>query len=64
MRVRMMQIDVLWFIKSPERFSAKQSWFSWKNTVDQTFSWKDPLPWFAFLIKGLLNLKKEEGKRK
>lgn len=64
MRVRMMQIDVLWFIKSPERFSAKPSWFSWKNTVDQTFSWKDPLPWFAFLLKGLLNLKKEEEKRK
>lgn len=52
-RVRMSQIDTLWFLKSPNRFNAKPSWFSHKNTVDQTFSWDDPLPWFAFLFSGL-----------
>ena len=64
MRVRMSQTDVLWFLRSPDRFRAKPSWFSQKNTKDQTFSIDDPLPWFAFLFRGLKNLKKEEDKRK
>ena len=51
-RVRMSQTDFLWFLKSPDRFRAKPSWFSIKNTTDQTFSWDDPLPWFAFLFRG------------
>lgn len=64
MRCRMSQTDTLWFIKSPERFKAKPSWFSQKNTKDQTFSWDDPLPWFAFLLRGLTRLKREEKARK
>ena len=64
MRLRMSQTDTLWFIKSPDRFKAKPSWFSQKNTKDQTFSWDDPLPWFAFLFRGLTRLKKEEKARK
>lgn len=60
MRVRMMQIDTLWFLKSPDRFRSKPSWFSWTNTVDQTFSWDDPLPWFAFLIRGLLQIRHDD----
>jgi len=63
-RVRMMQIDFLWFLKSPNRLKAKPSWFSWKNTSDQTFAWDDPLPWFAFLINGMKTYKKEMNKRK
>lgn len=58
-RTRMSQIDVLWFIKSPNRFKADPSWFSNKNTKDQMFSWDDPLPWFAFLIQGVFKLKKK-----
>lgn len=58
-RIRMSQIDVLWFIKSPNRFKADPSWFSNKNTKDQMFSWDDPLPWFAFLIEGMFKLKKK-----
>lgn len=58
-RTRMSQIDVLWFIKSPNRFKADPSWFSNKNTKDQMFSWDDPLPWVAFLIQGVLKLKKK-----
>jgi predicted ATP-grasp superfamily ATP-dependent carboligase len=63
MRVRMSQTDTLWFIKSPDRFKTQPSWFSNKNTKDQTFSWDDPLPWFAFLFRGLTRLKKEEKAR-
>lgn len=61
--VRMSQIDVLWFLKSPERFKAKPSWFKIRGVEDQTFSLDDPLPWLAFLIRGFVNLKKEEEKR-
>lgn len=62
--VRMSQTDVLWFLKSPDRWKTKPSWFQIKNTKDQTFSWRDPLPWFAFLIRGLKRLDSEMEKRK
>lgn len=62
--VRMSQTDILWFIKSPNRFKVKPSWFSIKNTKDQTFYLDDPLPWFAFLFRGLKRFKKEMNKRK
>ena len=45
-RVRRSQIDWMWFIKSPNRFKTKPSWFDRRNTVDQLFSWSDPGPWF------------------
>lgn len=63
-RVRMSQIDVLWFIKSPDRFKCKPSWFDNRHTTDQMFSFDDPLPWFAFLFNGIRNLKKELELRK
>lgn len=62
-RVRMSQTDILWFLKSPDRFKAKPSFFSMKNTYDQTFSWDDPLPWFAFLFRGLKRYKTEMQRR-
>ena len=61
--VRMTQIDFVWFLKSHERWKAKPSWFKISNTYDQTFSWTDPLPWFAFLLQGLKKYKKEMKKR-
>ena len=61
--VRMSQIDILWFLKSPDRWRTKPSWFCLKNTKDQTFSLRDPLPWFAFLIQGLKRVNKEIEKR-
>lgn len=61
--VRMSQIDVLWFLKSPNRFIVKPSWFRVKGIKDQLFNLDDPLPWLAFLLRGIYNLKKEEEKR-
>lgn len=61
--IRMTQIDFIWFIKSPNRWKAKPSWFNVIKTHDQTFSWTDPLPWFAFLFQGLKRYKKEMKKR-
>lgn len=62
-RLRCFQTDFLWFLKSPDRFKAQPSWFSWKKTKEQIFSWSDPIPWFAFTIKGLKNYKVEMKKR-
>lgn len=63
-RLRCSQTDALWFIKSPNRFKSKPSWFSIKNTKDHTFSWDDPLPWFVFSIQGLKRFKSDMNKRK
>lgn len=63
-RLRCSQTDVLWFLKSPNRFKSKPSWFSLRKTKDHTFAWDDPLPWLAFLIRGIKNYNKEMDKRK
>lgn len=62
--MRYMHTDVLWFLKSKDRFKSNPSWFYWKNTTDQIFSLRDPLPWFGYTIQGLLKFKKEKEKRK
>ena len=63
-RLRYMHTDLLWFIKSPNRFKAEPSWFSWKRTTDQIWSFKDPLPWFTYTIAGFKKYKTESNKRK
>ena len=62
-RLRCSQSDLLWFIKSPNRFKSKPSWFSIKNTKDQIFYLDDPLPWFVFSLTGIFKYKKEMKKR-
>lgn len=61
--MRFMHTDILWFIKSPNRFSCKPSWFNFKNTCDQIFSWRDLWVFFAFTIQGFSKLKKDKQKR-
>ena len=61
--VRMSQIDFLWFLKSPNRWKAKPSWFKISKTHDQLFSWADPFPWFAFLLQGLKNYKNDDRRK-
>ncbi len=63
-KMRMTQTDVFWFLKSPKRFSAKPSWFDFIGTKDQMFALKDPLPWFAFLFRGLNRLGKWKKEHK
>ena len=63
-KLRYFQTDLLWFIKSKNRFKAKPSWFNNFNTKDYIFSWKDPLPFFSYSLRGMLNYDKEMKKRK
>lgn len=46
MRVRHLDTDLAWFLKSPDRFRSKPSWFSWKDTEEVLFSKDDPKPFF------------------
>ena len=38
--------DIAWFLKSPDRFRTKPSWFSWKNTTEVLSRKDDPKPFF------------------
>lgn len=63
-RLRYMHTDLLWFLKSSNRFRTKPSWFSFRHTTDQIWSLKDPIPWFTYTIEGLAKFKTESAKRK
>lgn len=61
--LRYIHTDVLWFLKSPNRFKCKPSWFSLQNTTDQIFSWDDLWVFFAYTLQGFSKLKKDTKKR-
>ena len=55
--------DIGWFIKSPKRFKANPSWFSWKDTQDPVY-WKgDIKPWFTYTISKVFGAKESMNKR-
>lgn len=51
MYIRHLDTDIAWFLKSPDRFRAKPSWFSWKNTKEILYSRDDRKPFFAHFIQ-------------
>ena len=56
--------DIGWFIKSPRRFRADPSWFSWKDTKDVVY-WKgDPMPWLAYSLGKLFGIQEGVQKRR
>ena len=63
LRLRCMHTDLLWFLKSPCRWRATPSYFSFKRTRDQIFSWGDIKPFFAFSFQALFKYKQEMKKR-
>lgn len=62
--LRYMHTDILWFLKSKERFSCKPSWFNFRNTVDQIFSWNDLWVGIAYTLQGFNKIIKDKKKRK
>lgn len=44
--IRHFDSDVAWFLKSKDRFRAKPSWFSWKDTTEVLFHKDDMKPFF------------------
>lgn len=61
--LRYLHTDILWFLKSPNRFRAKPSWFDFRKSVDQIWSARDPLPWFAYTLASIAKLKHDKQKR-
>lgn len=62
--LRYIHMDLLWFLKSPNRFKTRPSFFSWKNSIDEIVSINDIKPFFAYTItafKKLLNDKEKRG---
>ena len=51
MYIRHFDTDIAWFLKSPDRFKAKPSWFSWKNTQEALYSKNDIKPFFANILQ-------------
>lgn len=54
--------DILWFLKSKERFHSRLSWFSWKNTVDEIFDCRDIVPIITYSITSFVKLVRLSGK--
>lgn len=61
---RCMQTDFLWFLKSPDRFRCKPSWFRFWRSYDTIFSIKDPLPFFTYSIQHMSTMREDIKKRK
>lgn len=58
MYIRHFDTDLAWFFKSPDRFRAKPSWFSWKNTQEVLYSKDDKRPFFSNLFQRTINYRK------
>ncbi len=56
-------VDILWFVKSPNRFRAKPSWFRRFGMKDVIFSFRDPLPSLTFFLQSLTKYKKAMKER-
>jgi len=57
MYIRHLDTDIAWFLKSPNRFKTKPSWFSWKNTQEILYCKDDKKPFFANFIQKTIGYK-------
>lgn len=64
MMARHSQADLMWFLKSKDRFRASPSWFSWKNTTDLVFWKNDPKPFFVYSLDAVFQYQDFMRKRK
>lgn len=62
--LRYFHTDILWLLKSPNRFKAKPSWFNFRHNNDYIWSWRDPLPFFTYSIEHILTYRKDMAERK
>jgi hypothetical protein len=57
--------DCVWFLRSPDRFKARPSffWFFGRNLKYEIFSWADPAPTLAFFLYFFLRLLNPKERR-
>lgn len=60
--LRFFGLDIMWFIHSPQRFTARPNWFCsiGRNTYFQDIYISAPSTWFAWLIEGINKLKQRK----
>nr|MBQ6241085.1 ATP-grasp domain-containing protein [Lachnospiraceae bacterium] len=63
MYIRHFDTDIAWFLKSPQRFKTKPSWFSWKNTKEVMYEKDDPKPFWAHLRSQIFHYKSTMKKK-
>ena len=64
MYIRHFDTDIAWFLKSPDRFKANPSWFSWKNAQEALFSKDDMKPFFSNLLQKVFRYKETMKKKR
>ncbi|MCI8566623.1 MAG: ATP-grasp domain-containing protein [Lachnospiraceae bacterium] len=62
--LRYFHTDILWLLKSPDRFRTVPSWFDFRKSKDYIFSWADPIPFFSYAIEHTMTYQKDMEKRK
>ena len=55
---RHFDLDLAWFVKSPNRFKAEPSWFSWKNTEEVMYYKDDSKPFRTYFLHQLKQYRK------
>lgn len=55
---RHFDLDLAWFFKSPNRFKANPSWFSWKDTEEVMYYKDDKKPFMAYFFHQLKQYRK------
>lgn len=61
--LRYIHTDILWFLKSKTRFKCKPSWFDFRNSVDQIWSWDDLWPFVTYSLQGFTKISGDKKKR-
>ena len=64
MYIRHFDTDIAWFLKSPDRFKARPSWFSWENTQEILYSKDDKKPFYSNLLQKILRYNETMKKKK
>ena len=64
MYIRHFDTDIAWFIKSPNRFKSKPSWFSWKNTKEVIYSRDDKWPFFSHLFLKIISYRETMARKR
>lgn len=61
--LRYFHTDIVWLMKSPERFKTKPSWFNFRKNHDYIWSWSDPIPFITYTIEHVLSYRSDMKKR-
>ena len=57
--VKIYQTDVLWWLTSHNRFKLNPKKLGYRHVKEQMFFSDDPLPWFAYLLSGIVEFRKK-----